>query len=141
MARQCARRLHVKTNKFWIMENIVDNHGTLRYNQVITTRTEDARGERLKNAAAPAIIYRNVFEARVDAMDELMLGDLVQMRKTHPCGSDRWTVIRVGADIKIRCMGCSRIVMMDRADFTKRMKKVLSHATEPIRGTNETDDI
>ena len=123
------------------MENIVDNHGTLRYNQVITTRAENARGERLKNAAAPAIIYRNVFEARVDAMDELMLGDLVQMRKTHPCGSDRWTVIRVGADIKIRCMGCSRIVMMDRADFTKRMKKVLSHATEPVRGTNETDDI
>ena len=123
------------------MENIVDNQEAPRYNQVITTRAEDARGERLKNAAAPAIIYRTVFEARVDAMDELMLGDLVQMRKTHPCGSDRWTVIRVGADIKIRCMGCSRIVMMDRADFNKRMKKVLSHATEPIRGTNETDDI
>ena len=33
-------------------------------------------------------------------MDELQLGDLVQMRKTHPCGSDKWTVIRVGADIK-----------------------------------------
>ena len=123
------------------MENIVDNQEAPRYNQVITTRAEDARGKRLKNAAAPAIIYRNVFEARVDAMDELMLGDLVQMRKTHPCGSDRWTVIRVGADIKIRCMGCSRIVMMDRADFGKRMKKVLSQATEPIRGTNETDDI
>ena len=74
-------------------------------------------------------------------MDGVLLGDLVQMRKTHPCGSDRWTVIRVGADIKIRCMGCSRIVMMDRAYFNKRMKKVLSHATEPIRGTNETDDI
>ena len=72
-------------------------------------------------------------------MEELLLGDLVQMRKTHPCGSDKWTVIRVGADIKIRCMGCGRIVMMDRADFTKRMKKVLAHATEPIHGTNETD--
>ena len=72
-------------------------------------------------------------------MEELLLGDLVQMRKTHPCGSDKWTIIRVGADIKIRCSGCGRIVMMDRADFTKRMKKVLAHATEPIRGTNETD--
>ena len=41
-------------------------------------------------------------------MDELQLGDLVQMRKTHPCGSDKWTVIRVGADIKIRCSGCGR---------------------------------
>ena len=36
-------------------------------------------------------------------MDELMLGDLVQMRKTHPCGSDKWTVIRVGADISYEC--------------------------------------
>ena len=50
-------------------------------------------------------------------MQELMLGDLVQMRKTHPCGSDKWTVIRVGADIKIRCTGCDRVVMMDRPDF------------------------
>ena len=122
------------------MENIVDNHGALRYNQVISTRTQDARGERLKKAEAPAIIYRNVFEARVEAMDELMLGDLVQMRKTHPCGSDRWTIIRVGADIKIRCSGCGRIVMMDRADFVKRMKKIVGHSAEPIRGTNETDE-
>ena len=70
---------------------------------------------------------------------EFTLGDIVQMRKTHPCGSDRWTVIRVGADIKIRCLGCGRIVMMDRQDFVKRMKKVVGHSEEPVRGTNETD--
>lgn len=68
------------------------------------------------------------------------LGDLVEMRKTHPCGSKQWTIIRVGADIKIRCQGCGRIVMMDRIDFVKRMKKVLAHSETPIRGTNETDD-
>ena len=73
-------------------------------------------------------------------MDEFLLGDLVQMRKKHPCGSDRWTVIRVGADIKIRCEICGRIVMMDRADFVKRMKKVIAHSDQPIRGTNEMDD-
>ncbi len=72
-------------------------------------------------------------------MDELLLGDLVQMRKKHPCGSDRWTVIRVGADIKIRCEGCGRIVMMDRAEFVKRVKKILAHSETPIRGTNEED--
>lgn len=72
-------------------------------------------------------------------MDEVKLGDLVQMRKTHPCGSDRWMVIRVGADIKIRCQGCGRIVMMDRADFTKRVKKIIGHSQEPVRGTNEGD--
>jgi len=72
-------------------------------------------------------------------MEAFELGDIVQTRKTHPCGSDRWTVIRVGADIKIRCAGCGRIVMMDRADFVKRMKKVVGHVEEPIRGTNEND--
>ena len=58
-------------------------------------------------------------------MDELMLGDLVQMRKTHPCGSDRFTLIRVGADIKIRCLGCQRIIMLDRPTFQRRLKAVL----------------
>lgn len=63
-------------------------------------------------------------------MDDLRLGDLVQMRKTHPCGSDRWTIIRVGADLKIKCTGCGRIVMMDRAEFVKRMKKCIAHAED-----------
>ena len=92
----------------------------------------------LKTEPMPVIMDSDA-QKEAAGMQELLLGDLVQMRKTHPCGSDKWTVIRVGADIKIRCSGCGRIVMMDRADFTKRMKKVLAHATEPIRGTNETD--
>ena len=79
-------------------------------------------------------------EKEAAALQELALGDIVQMRKTHPCGSDRWTIIRVGADIKIRCSLCGRIVMMDRADFVKRMKKIVGHSAEPIRGTNETDE-
>ena len=73
-------------------------------------------------------------------MNELILGDIVQMRKTHPCGSDKWMIIRVGADIKIKCSGCGRIVMMYIADFVKLMKKVVGQSTEPIRGTNETYD-
>ena len=93
----------------------------------------------LKNAPYADIIERNGAKEAA-GMDELILGDLVQMRKTHPCGSDQWTVIRVGADIKIRCSGCGRIVMMDRADFVKRMKKVIAHADTPIRGTNELCD-
>lgn len=64
-------------------------------------------------------------------MDELRLGDVVQMRKTHPCGSDRWTVTRIGADVKIKCMGCDRVVMMDRATFLKRRKKVLVQGPVP----------
>lgn len=56
----------------------------------------------------------------------LEIGDLVQMRKAHPCGSNRWTVTRTGADIKIRCEGCGRVVMLDRVEFEKRVRKVLT---------------
>lgn len=38
--------------------------------------------------------------------EEIRLGDIIQTRKKHPCGQDEWTVIRTGADIKIRCHGC-----------------------------------
>lgn len=61
---------------------------------------------------------------------QLYLGDLVQMRKTHPCGSDRWIIVRTGADIKIKCEGCGRVVMLDRPEFEKRVRKVLTAHTE-----------
>ncbi|MEA5015725.1 MAG: DUF951 domain-containing protein [Candidatus Limiplasma sp.] len=64
-------------------------------------------------------------------VDEIRLQDVVQMRKTHPCGSDQWTVIRIGADIKVKCLGCGRIVMMERADFVRRRKKVLTQGPVP----------
>lgn len=55
---------------------------------------------------------------------QLALGNVVQMRKQHPCGSDRWVIIRTGADIKIRCLGCGRVVMLDRVEFEKRVRKI-----------------
>lgn len=58
----------------------------------------------------------------------LNIGDLVKMRKAHPCGSDLWTITYVGADIKIRCEKCGRIVMLDRPTFEKRLKKIVSSA-------------
>ena len=64
-------------------------------------------------------------------MDEIRLQDIVQMRKTHPCGSDQWAVIRIGADIKMKCLGCGRIVMMERVDFVKRRKKVVTQGPVP----------
>ena len=41
-------------------------------------------------------------------INKFYIGDIVKMRKVHPCGSDEWEVIRVGADIKIKCLGCSK---------------------------------
>ena len=60
----------------------------------------------------------------------IALGDVVQMRKAHPCGSDKWTIVRTGADVKIRCQGCGRLVMLDRAEFEKWVKKLVQHASE-----------
>jgi hypothetical protein len=59
---------------------------------------------------------------------EYNIGDIIQTRKQHPCGSDQWTVIRTGADFKIKCLKCGRIVMLDRETFLKRVKKVIQKA-------------
>jgi hypothetical protein len=61
---------------------------------------------------------------------DIRLGDLVKMRKPHPCGGDLWTVTRVGADVKIRCQRCGRVVMLDRGVFEKRLKKIVSRVEE-----------
>ena len=53
------------------------------------------------------------------------LGDVVMMKKPHPCGANEWEIIRMGADIKIKCLGCGHIVMLSRRDFEKRLKNVL----------------
>ncbi len=57
---------------------------------------------------------------------EFDLGDVVLMKKPHACGANEWTIIRVGADVKIKCNRCGRIVMLDRADFVRMGKKILT---------------
>jgi len=54
------------------------------------------------------------------------LGSIVIMKKQHPCGFNEWTIIRVGADIKIKCNNCGRSIMLSRIDFNKKLKKVVS---------------
>ena len=56
-------------------------------------------------------------------MADYALNDIVMMKKPHPCGTNRWQIIRVGADIKIQCTGCGHIVMMSRYKFDKRLRK------------------
>ena len=68
---------------------------------------------------------------------DLRIGDLVQTRKKHPCGSDQWVVIRVGADIKIKCRQCARIVMLERPEFEKRLKKILGNVAEEQYGNQD----
>jgi len=52
------------------------------------------------------------------------LGSVVIMKKQHPCGEDKFEIIRVGADIKIKCVNCGRSIMLPRLEFNKKLKKV-----------------
>lgn len=61
---------------------------------------------------------------------DFALHDIVQMKKQHPCGENRWEIIRMGADIRIRCLGCGQLVLMPRREFTRKMKKVLQKAED-----------
>lgn len=63
-------------------------------------------------------------------LTQFELSDIVTMKKPHACGANEWTIIRVGADIKIRCNQCGRIVMLDRADFIRMGKKVVPAGEE-----------
>lgn len=59
-------------------------------------------------------------------VENFNLGDIVEMKKTHPCGTNNFEIIRVGADVKIKCVGCGRIVMIPRRKFQKDAKKIIS---------------
>jgi len=60
-------------------------------------------------------------------LPELELDDILKLRKVHPCGEDRWKVIRLGADIKIECLGCGRQIMLPRRKLARSLKTNLSH--------------
>lgn len=54
------------------------------------------------------------------------LDSIIMMKKPHPCGSNEWKIIRIGADIKIKCVSCGHVVMLSRLDFNKKLKKVIT---------------
>lgn len=58
------------------------------------------------------------------------LSDVVEMKKPHPCGTNAWKVIRMGADIRIKCTGCDHSVLIPRLEFEKKMKKIIETANE-----------
>jgi hypothetical protein len=57
---------------------------------------------------------------------EVRLGDVVRLRKVHPCGGYEWEVVRLGADIGIRCRTCGRRVLLERRVFEKRVKQFIT---------------
>jgi len=61
---------------------------------------------------------------------EFQLNDVVEMKKSHPCGTNKWKIIRLGMDIRIKCEGCQHSVLIPRKEFTRKVKKILSKQEE-----------
>ena len=69
---------------------------------------------------------------------EIHLGDIVRLRKPHPCGSYEWKVVRVGTDVGLVCQTCNRRVMLPRGVFNKRLKTIVKSASDD---TNQADTV
>ena len=55
----------------------------------------------------------------------IKIGDVVRLRKPHPCGSYEWEVVRVGADIGLKCLKCQRRILLERSTFERRLKEIV----------------
>ena len=58
------------------------------------------------------------------------VGDVVKLKKAHPCGGFDWTVVRLGADIGVKCQTCGRRVLLPRRDLERRLKTFVAHAVD-----------
>ncbi len=56
---------------------------------------------------------------------DVQIGDILVMKKNHPCGENRFAVLRVGMDFKIKCLACSREIMIPRSKVEKNIKKII----------------
>lgn len=62
---------------------------------------------------------------------KLALGDVIRMKKPHPCGENRWEVIRTGMDIRLRCLGCGRLVLLPRKQVERDLREVFPGGAPP----------
>lgn len=56
---------------------------------------------------------------------DVQVGDVLEMRKAHPCGSKTWSVLRIGMDFKLKCAGCDHVVMIPRSKAEKNIKNII----------------
>ncbi|MCL6639083.1 MAG: DUF951 domain-containing protein [Firmicutes bacterium] len=63
-------------------------------------------------------------------MVKFAVGDVVKMRKTHPCGGNLWEVMRTGVDFRIKCLKCGRVLMLPRPKFEKAVKELVQPAAK-----------
>lgn len=62
---------------------------------------------------------------------DFRMADVVRLRKPHPCGGFEWEVVRLGADIGLKCRSCGRRVLLERRTLEKRMKSFVERGPEP----------
>ncbi len=55
---------------------------------------------------------------------DVRVGDIITLKKSHPCGSNRWQVLRIGADFRLRCMGCGHEIMSPRSNIERFIRKI-----------------
>ena len=70
-------------------------------------------------------------------MLEVSIGDVIRLRKTHPCGGTDWTVVRLGADIGLKCTTGGRRILLPRSTVERRMKAFVSHS-QPTLAEDQT---
>lgn len=68
---------------------------------------------------------------------ELLLGDVVRLRRRHPCGGDSWRIDRLGADIGLRCTTCSRHVLLERPALERRIVTFVSRGDAALTAAVE----
>ncbi len=59
-------------------------------------------------------------------MAQFQIGQVVQLKKIHPCGSDRWRILRIGMDFRIKCLHCGRSILIPRSRFERRVKQIIA---------------
>ncbi len=67
---------------------------------------------------------------------DIWVDDVVRLRKKHPCGGDEWQVVKLGADIRIKCLKCHKLVLLERRILERRIKTLVSR----VQSISKTED-
>ena len=66
---------------------------------------------------------------------DIQVGDILKLKKQHPCGSKEWEVLRIGADFRLKCMGCGHQIMIARRQAEKNVKEIIPAKRQPQQAT------
>lgn len=103
----------------------------------------------MRRAAASVVrmVTNQKMMTPTDPMD-LRMGDVLRLRKSHPCGGTDWEVVRLGGDIGLQCLGCDRRVILERPVLRRRIKSIVSRGemmrpdvAEALYGTETSDGV